>query len=72
MKEKLKVDIHELCDYILSYTTPEMLEIEMAKRKVLEYLSSQPIGHVEKSEILINRACPTLSTDTNPQAKAQY
>lgn len=45
---------------------PEMLDIEMAKRNVLEHLSSQPIGHVEKSEILIRRACPTVFAEKGP------
>jgi hypothetical protein len=60
------LDTNELREYILSYTMPEMLDIEMAKRNVLEHLSSQPIGHMEKSEILIRRACPTVFAEKGP------
>lgn len=60
------MDTNELRDYILDYTMPEMLDIEMAKRNVVEHLSSQPIGHMEKSEILIKRACPTVFAEKGP------
>lgn len=48
----------ELNNFIRDFTTPSTLDIEIAKRKILEYLSMQRSVEIVKSEVLSLQAYP--------------